>query len=325
MPELPEVETVVRDLRPLATGRTVVGLRRSKLSLRTPWQHAWDAQVVGRKFGGVRRRGKWIIMELKNLTPQPPSLGGKGEQSPSPQGERLGRGSSAALVVHLGMSGQFTVVPAAEPIPTHLHVVFELDNGTELRLRDQRRFGLARFHPDLSETLAELDAALGPEPFGYPPEAFRTAMAATKKNLKAALLDQTVVAGVGNIYADEALFRAKLHPARTGASLSGEEAERLREAIELTLTRAVEGRGSTIRDYVGGSGLRGGFQNEHAVYGRTGEACPAFGAAIQCVRLAGRASHYCPSCQLPVARRQLLKPRQGKRPGKRRAARTGDS
>jgi formamidopyrimidine-DNA glycosylase len=276
MPELPEVETVVRDLRPLVKGRVVKAVRRSKLNLRTPWQPAWDSQVVGKKFGGVRRRGKWIVMELSRAKPQ---------------------AAEAALVVHLGMSGQFTVVPAAEPIPTHLHVVFELDNGTELRLRDQRRFGLARFHPSLADALAELDASLGPEPFGYPAEAFRTAMAATKKNLKAVLLDQTVVAGVGNIYADEALFRAKLHPARTGASLSEDEAERLRVAIEDVMTRAVEGRGSTIRDYVGGSGLRGGFQNEHAVYGRTAEPCPVCGTAIACVRLAGRASHYCPECQ----------------------------
>jgi formamidopyrimidine-DNA glycosylase len=285
MPELPEVETVVRDLRPLVKGRTVAGLRRSKLNLRTPWQPAWDAQVTGRTFGGVRRRGKWIIAELSG---------------------------DSALVVHLGMSGQFTVVPKGEAIPTHLHVVFELDNDTELRLRDQRRFGLARFHPSLTEALAELDASLGPEPFDYPAEAFRTAMAATKKNMKAVLLDQTVIAGVGNIYADEALFRAKLHPARTGASLSADEAERLREAIEDVMTRAVEGRGSTIRDYVGGSGLRGGFQNEHAVYGRTKEPCPACGTAIECVRLAGRASHFCPTCQPPGRAKRRATPRAAK-------------
>ncbi|HUR55091.1 MAG TPA: bifunctional DNA-formamidopyrimidine glycosylase/DNA-(apurinic or apyrimidinic site) lyase [Gemmataceae bacterium] len=323
MPELPEVETVVRDLRPLVKGRTVKAVRRSKLNLRTPWQPAWDAQVIGRKFGGVRRRGKWIVMELSGRAGgvNPPV-----ETSAKHRGVLTPRSPDpAALVVHLGMSGQFTVVPAGEAIPTHLHVVFELDNGTELRLRDQRRFGLARFHPSLDEALAELDASLGPEPFDYPAKQFRTAMAGTKKNLKAILLDQAVIAGVGNIYADEACFRAKLHPARTGASLSGDEADRLREAVELTLTRAIEGRGSTIRDYVGGSGLRGGFQNEHAVYGRTGEPCPACGTAVECVRLAGRASHFCPSCQLPVARRQLLKRRPGKRTGKRRAARTGDS
>ena len=294
MPELPEVETVVRDLRPLVKGRTVTAVRRSKLNLRTPWLPAWDAEVAGRTFGGVRRRGKWIIAELSG---------------------------DAALVVHLGMSGQFTVVPKAEPIPTHLHVVFELDNGTELRLRDQRRFGLARFHPSLADALAELDASLGPEPFGYPAEAFRTAMAATKKNMKAVLLDQTVIAGVGNIYADEALFRAKLHPARTGASLSPDEAERLRVAVEDVMTRAVESRGSTIRDYVGGSGLRGGFQNEHAVYGRADEPCPACGTAIQCVRLAGRASHFCPTCQ-PNKPTRVAATRSGARPP-RSAARRG--
>src|SRR5439155_18638460 len=119
----------------------------------------------------------------------------------------------------------------------------------------------------------------------------------TSRTLKAILLDQRVVAGVGNIYADEACFLAKLHPRRKGKSLTRAEADRLPEAIEAVLTRAIERRGSTIRDYVGGSGLRGGFQTEFAVYGRTGEPCPVCGASIGCVRLAGRASHFCPECQ----------------------------
>ncbi|MFO0826405.1 MAG: zinc finger domain-containing protein [Gemmataceae bacterium] len=115
--------------------------------------------------------------------------------------------------------------------------------------------------------------------------------------MKAVLLDQTIVAGVGNIYADEALFRAKLHPGRTGKSLKPDECDRLRVAIETVMTKAIESRGSTIRDYIGGSGLRGGFQNEHAVYGRTGEPCPTCGTPVKCVRLAGRSSHFCPLCQ----------------------------
>src|SRR5439155_23762097 len=119
----------------------------------------------------------------------------------------------------------------------------------------------------------------------------------TRQNLKAVLLNQGFVAGVGNIYADEACFRAGLHPARKGNSLTPAECDRLREAIETVLTRAIESRGSTIRDYVGGSGQRGGFQNEFAVYGRTDEPCPACGTAIKCTRFAGRASHYCPACQ----------------------------
>ena len=159
------------------------------------------------------------------------------------------------------MTGQFTVVHASEPEPDHLHVVFALNNDKELRFRDQRRFGSAEYFPDRAAIETAMNAELGPEPFGLDANYFRDAVCGTARNLKAILLDQQIVAGVGNIYADEACFRAKLHPGRTGKSLTPEECERLREAIEAVLTRAIESRGSTIRDYVGGSGLPGGFQN----------------------------------------------------------------
>jgi formamidopyrimidine-DNA glycosylase len=297
MPELPEVETVVRDLRPLLTGRTILSVRHSKKKLRRPWKADWNAAVSGAKISGVRRRGKWVLIDL---TPQPPSLRGKGEPDLAPPalGEGLGRGSDFPLLrVHLGMSGQFTVVPANTPEQDHVHVVFALDNKTELRLRDPRRFGAAEYFASRAALEAEMNAELGPEPFGMDAATFRAAVTATTRNLKAVLLDQTIVAGVGNIYADEALFRAKLHPGRTGKSLKPDECDRLRVAIETVMTRAIESRGSTIRDYIGGSGLRGGFQNEHAVYGRTGEPCPICGTPVKCVRLAGRSSHFCPVCQ----------------------------
>jgi formamidopyrimidine-DNA glycosylase len=270
MPELPEVETVVRDLRPLLTGRTVTGVRRGKSRLRRPWAATADALVVGAAVTGLRRRGKWILVDF---------AGGQ------------------ALRVHLGMTGQFTVVPAADPDPDHLHFAFRLDDAGELRFRDPRRFGSVEFCPSAAAAAAALDAVMGPEPFGLDPVAFRAAVTGTGRSLKAVLLDQTVVAGVGNIYADEACFRARLHPGRTGKSLSAEECDRLRTAIEAVLTRAIDGRGSTIRDYVGGSGRGGAFQHEHAVYGRTGEPCPGCAAGVECVRLAGRSSHYCPRCQ----------------------------
>jgi formamidopyrimidine-DNA glycosylase len=196
------------------------------------------------------------------------------------------------------MTGQFTVVHASEPEPDHLHVVYSLDNQKELRFRDPRRFGSTEYFSDRGAVEAEMNTELGPEPFGLDPDYFRDAVRGTARNLKALLLDQTVVAGVGNIYADEACFRAKLHPGRAGKSLKPEECARLREAVEAVLTRAIEARGSTIRDYVGGSGLRGGFQNEHAVYGRTDEPCPVCETTIKCARFAGRASHYCPTCQV---------------------------
>jgi formamidopyrimidine-DNA glycosylase len=213
------------------------------------------------------------------------------------------------------MTGQFTVAPASAPEPDHLHVVFSLDDGNELRLRDSRRFGSAEYFPDRAAVEAEMDAELGPEPFGIDPGYFRQTVRGTSRNLKATLLDQKAVAGVGNIYADEALFRAKLHPGRAGKSLSPGECDRLREAIEAVMTKAIESRGSTIRDYVGGSGLRGGFQNEFAAYGRTGEPCPACGAPIRSARFAGRSSHFCPQCQrISPQRPQRTRRKSGTKP-----------
>jgi len=269
MPELPEVETVVRDLRPLAVGRTVRAVRAGAKALRKPWRAEWAERLVGRRVEGIRRRGKWIVVDLSD-------------------GPRL--------VVHLGMTGQFTAVSAAAAPPDHLHLVLELDDGTELRFRDPRRFGSVTLHDD-EAAVAALFADLGPEPFDIDAKYFRTAVRGTTRTLKVLLLDQTVVAGVGNIYADEACSRAGLHPGRRGESLTPTDADRLRAAIGAVLTAAVAGRGSTIRDYVGGSGLRGGFQHEHRVYGRTGQPCGACATAIECVRIAGRSSHFCPRCQ----------------------------
>lgn len=279
MPELPEVETVVRDLRPLLAGRCIRDVRHSQLKLRRPWQPEWGKAIVGARVEAVRRRGKWIVVELVRTS----SSGGE---------------TRPRLIIHLGMTGQFTVVPALEPLPDHLHLAFELDNQTELRFRDIRRFGSADFHADEAAVAAFFAGlGLGPEPFGVDPGYFRSAFRRTSRNLKAILLDQTILAGVGNIYADEACFRAHLHPGRLGRTLKPEECERLRRAVEEVLARAIEARGSSIRDYVGGSGLQGGFQNEFAVYGRTGEPCTACGAAVKCLRLAGRSSHFCSRCQ----------------------------
>ncbi|MBY0513039.1 MAG: bifunctional DNA-formamidopyrimidine glycosylase/DNA-(apurinic or apyrimidinic site) lyase [Gemmataceae bacterium] len=290
MPELPEVETVVRDLRPRAVGRAVAAVRCGTRRLRTPWDAAWNAALVGCRVEALRRRGKWIAIELTRRAER--------REPPGDATRGLTALGSPALLVHLGMTGQFTAVPAGEPEPDHLHLVFALDDGTELRFRDVRRFGSATLFPDAAAVEAHFaEAGLGPEPFGVDPDYFRDAVRKSARSLKAILLDQRVLAGVGNIYADEACFRAGLDPRRTGTSLSPAEADRLRAAVEAVLARAVERRGSTIRDYVGGSGLRGGFQHEHAVYGRTGEPCRACATPIAWARLAGRSSHYCPTCQ----------------------------
>jgi formamidopyrimidine-DNA glycosylase len=273
MPELPEVETVVRDLRPLLVGRRIASVRRaSKVELRTPWLAEWGAKVKGRRVEEATRRGKWIVLRLDG---------------------------GAYLVVHLGMTGQFTVVPASVDVQEHTHFVFPLEGGeSELRFRDVRRFGRLTWLKDAAALDAHfIEAGLGPEPFGLDAALWKQGLENTTRSIKAVLLDQTVVAGVGNIYADEALFRAKIHPSRRADSLSAGEATRLRKAIEEVLTKAIASGGSTIRDYVGGSGLMGGFQAEFQAYGRSGEPCRRCKTALESVRLAGRTSHFCPKCQ----------------------------
>jgi formamidopyrimidine-DNA glycosylase len=298
MPELPEVETVVRDLRPLLVERTIRGVTAGPRKLRHSWKTAWNAKLAGATVGAVTRRGKWIVV---HLIPQPPSLRGKGGPDFPPPPLRGGDGgrvsSGPRLLLHLGMTGQLTVIPAADPRADHTHLVFELDNDHQLRFRDIRRFGSATLFAAPADLDAFLADRVGPEPFGLDPAYFRSAVRNSARSLKAILLDQTIVAGVGNIYADESCHRASLHPGRRGESLTVADADRLREAIEAVLTRAIAGRGSSIRDYIGGNGQRGGFQNEFAVYGRTGEACGRCETAIEMVRLGGRASHFCPRCQ----------------------------
>jgi formamidopyrimidine-DNA glycosylase len=268
MPELPEVETVVRDLRPMLVGRTIVRVRVGAKRLRRPWQRAWTAHLAGSHIRAIDRRGKWIVIDL----------------------------GEPRLLVHLGMTGQFTV--AQGPRESHTHLVFTLDDAGELRFRDVRRFGSVTLYPDR----AALDAfftqsALGPEPFDVDAASLHQSMRASRRNLKAILLDQTVLAGVGNIYADESLFVARLHPATLGTHVSRRQVESLRAAIVAVLSRAIDQRGSSIRDYIGGSGLQGAFQDEFRAYGRTGEPCVRCKTPIERITLAGRSTHFCPRCQ----------------------------
>jgi formamidopyrimidine-DNA glycosylase len=277
VPELPEVETVVRDLRPYLVGRRFVSVEAGRRHLRRRWSPAWVSVLVGRRIEAVSRRGKWIVVALKG---------------------------PCFLVVHLGMTGRLTVAPAREPIPKHTHLVWGLDPaGAQLRFNDIRRFGSAVVFSDqasLEQFFA--DRGLGPEPFELDVLYWRGCLRKTTRCLKAVLLDQRVVAGVGNIYADESLFAARLHPTRLGRDVSAGEAGRLRRAIVRVLTRAIEKRGSSIRNYVGGSGLRGAYQEEFRVYGQAGCPCPRCGHNIHSIRLAGRSTHFCPRCQ-PVVRK----------------------
>ena len=270
MPELPEVETVVRDLRPLLIGRTLLTIRRSRKALRQVWDRKWDRLLTGRKVSDLHRRGKWILLALDG---------------------------SGFLMVHLGMTGQFTVVESGAMKETHTHVVFPLDNGNQLRFRDVRRFGSITYFPDQPSWEAYLSERLGPEPWDVDALVWQEKLRDAQRPVKAVLLDQYVVAGVGNIYADEACFAARIDPRRIAGRIRPGEARRLLDSVRTVLERAIASRGSTIRDYVGGSGLRGGFQNEFAVYGRSGKPCLHCGKSIESTRIGGRTTCFCPKCQ----------------------------
>jgi formamidopyrimidine-DNA glycosylase len=271
MPELPEVETVVRDLRPLLVGKTIHGVTKSQHKLRHPWEPKMTAKVIGHSIDRIKRRGKWIQIFLDD---------------------------ESLIAIHLGMTGQLTVRPSDEALADHVHLRIALTDGTEeLRFRDIRRFGSSLFFPTEAKWYAWLDEKLGPEPFDVEPKAWSAAIRSSTRKLKAMLLDQSLVAGVGNIYADETLFVAGLHPEQKGSATTSGEAEKLREAMVSVLTKAINGRGSTIRNYVGGSGLEGEYQDALSVYGRKGEPCPKCETPIEQIRLGGRATHFCPQCQ----------------------------
>ncbi len=269
MPELPEVETVVRSLRPGLTGRTIIGVRVGRKKLRVPWIGVWTRAVMNQRIASVSRRGKWIIIEL----------------------------DAGALLGHLGMTGQLTVGAGDNKRCPHTHLVFNLGDEHRMRFRDERRFGSLQLFPTLKELNGYLDERLGPEPFGLHPHYWRAALSGSKRPIKALLLDQSVIAGVGNIYADESLYAARIHPAALTHRLTPAQATALRKSVEKVLTHAIESRGSSIRNYLDGTGERGGYQKEFKAYGRTGKPCRRCRVAIERIRLAGRSSHYCPQCQ----------------------------
>src|SRR5262245_59383941 len=240
-------------------------------ALRRRWRPQWSTMLIGRRVQTIDRRGKWIVVNLDR---------------------------ELRLVMRLGMTGQLTVMPARQPRLVHTHLIFDLDRGGQLRFRDVRRFGSATLFASDDEVRRFFDdGGLGPEPFDLEPDYWRGRLTSTERCLKAILLDQRVVAGVGNIYADEALFQARLHPGQLGRTITAPQAQRLRHAVVTVLRRAIDKRGSSIRDYIGGSGAKGDFQNEFRVYGRTDEPCLCCRRAIVRTVLAGRSTHYCPKCQ----------------------------
>ncbi len=298
MPELPEVETVVQDLRPQLSGRRIESLQLTRdrviqdRLIRYPTARQFVQRLRGRTIASVARRGKYIVMPL--LDAAKGQAAAQGEDG-SPNGAGAQR-----LIVHLGMTGHLRLWEPEEAPVKHTHVRVRLDTGLELRYDDQRQFGrlLLGKHDELVAARA-FPARLGPEPIhGDLTEAeFADLIHARRRPVKSALLDQSLVAGLGNIYADEACFRAGIRPSRWTHRLTVRERRALYAAIQEVLENSIAARGSSIIDYVDGFGLRGTNQEKLLVYGRSGEPCLRCGTPLQGTRLAGRGTVYCRKCQ----------------------------
>jgi formamidopyrimidine-DNA glycosylase len=280
MPELPEVETVARDLRPRLVGATIVGARTNWIrTLRSQDPVAFDAGVAGREVLAVGRRAKLLVVELAG---------------------------DVALTIHLKMTGQLFVVPAGTREDPYVRLVLELGDGREVHFRDIRKFGKIGLYgrdPVSGELVEDVGgtavfAAIGPEPLAdeFTLREFRLRIRRRKGRLKPLLVDQTFLAGVGNIYADEALWRARLHPLRSASSLRPSDERRLYDSIREVLSEAVERRGSSVDDYTAPDG-DGSMQERLDVYQRTGEPCPRCGRPIKRIVIGARSTHFCSWCQ----------------------------
>lgn len=275
MPELPEVETTRRHIAPHLEGRTIVEveLGRERMARRNARPSDVVDRLLGRRVGRVQRRGKFLLIEVEG---------------------------DFTWVIHLGMSGRMRVTTPDEPRETHAHLLVRTDRGEEIRLIDPRTFGfVAVFTPE--ELLADSLSGLGPDAFDELPSADDVArvLADRRAPIKALLLDQRLLAGLGNIYADEVLFRAGIHPRRPGGEVSRAEIEQLVEAIPLVLAAGIEMGGTSLDDlaYLLPDGRAGEYLDRLAVYGREGEPCPNCGTPIERVIVAQRSSHFCPRCQ----------------------------
>jgi formamidopyrimidine-DNA glycosylase len=276
LPELPEVETLAGDLRPHLAGRTITDCEvRFPTIVRHPEPDRFVDALRGRRIDTLSRRGKYLLHHLE------------------------GTGDQELLIVHLGMTGQWRCVVAAMPEPDHLHVVMALDDGRQLRYRDPRRFGRLLLGTERELVAAGKLPRLGPEPLdpAFGPADLHRRLHGRHAALKTLLLDQGVVAGVGNIYADESCFRARVRPDRPGSSLSRRAVRRLHEALGDLLREAIDNRGSSVADYRDAWGDLGQEQGLLQVYGRGGEPCPTCGRPLAVVRLAGRTTVFCRRCQ----------------------------
>jgi formamidopyrimidine-DNA glycosylase len=288
MPELPEVETIARGLANRVTGDVIESIwLGSKPELLKSSASEIANTLESKRIAGVRRVGKHIVFDLENGGPIPSPVKGKSSHKSSKASAPLS--AAAQWIVHLGMTGQMLVSNPDQVIEKHTHAIARLSSGRELRFVDPRRFGRL--------SVAHGFDAPGVEPLEIELDRFIELFRGRKTPIKSALLNQKLLRGVGNIYADESLFRARIRPRRRAASLTRKELARLYSAIQEVLKKAIALGGSSISDYVGADGEEGFFQLQHRVYGREGEPCLVCKRPIKRVVIAGRSSHYCPKCQ----------------------------
>jgi formamidopyrimidine-DNA glycosylase len=271
MPELPEVETVVRALRKTILGQKITSVDIHKSDRIFPGRKKFASLLSGATFAGVRRRGKNILIDLSN---------------------------DRTLWVHLKMTGHFYYLPSSEPVAKHDHLVFHLaDNGNNLRFNDYRRFGRLRIFPT-SDILEQKGLAeLGPEPLDFSADDFVKLLKSRRRMIKPALLDQTFIVGLGNIYVDESLFRARIHPRRLTDSVSVPKLKELHGHIQDILKKAIRLMGTSVDTFAGLNGQPGRYQKYLLAYGREGEACGRCGGAIRREKIGSRSAHFCPRCQ----------------------------
>ena len=281
MPELPEVETVRRGLAPHLVGAQLVKVTQNRSDLRFPLPARFAARLTGARIEKLERRAKYLLATLD---------------------------TGETLVAHLGMTGRFTVGDQqpgrfhnqAGGVEKHTHLVFETDKGRVIAFNDARRFGYMDLLPTASLAEHPWFKGMGPEPLGddFSAKALAAAIQGKKQNIKVTLLDQRIVAGLGNIYVSEALFRAKIDPRRAAGDLKPREISKLVTAVKAVLIEAVEAGGSTLRDYRSAEGELGYFQHRFRVYGREGDPCPgAKCGSIERIVQGGRSTFFCPKCQ----------------------------
>jgi len=286
MPELPEVETVANGVNERVRGLRIesVWLSFKPQTFKTPAAEMLEL-LEGRRIERVRRVGKHIVFDLED---------GDLEDGRRPHSEP-GNDGKLQWIVHLGMTGRLLVSEPEVPVPTHTHAVLRLSSGRELRFVDARRFGRLAIHRVADE--GEGFQGPGQEPLSISVQDFVRLFRGRRLAIKLALLNQSLLHGVGNIYADESLFRAEIRPRRMAGRLRRAELERLHVSIQSVLREAIALGGSSVSDYVDAAGVAGFFQLEHKVYMRTGQPCLVCGTAIRKVVMGGRSTHYCPQCQ----------------------------